>query len=171
MHNTYVIEQSSTDTLRSKYALLDTNFLLDALAFKEEAAEFIAQLRDLGCDLLTSRAVIVEALGGTKDSTLLGKKVNYLEALFGRSLSQIVSLPIERKLPATEDLLRFGRQCRKFSATDFELFLTLKKYQSSGIVLITRNHSDFSNKICERVGFITLLGDKEVRTYGVYRAR
>jgi hypothetical protein len=171
VHNTYLIESSSVEVLRSKHVLLDTNFLIDASIFKEEAAELVPQLRSLGCDLLTTRSVILETLGGTKDETALRKKIGYLEVLFGRSLGQIVSLPIERDLPANNDLLAFSRQCNKFSPTDFELFLTLKKYKSSGILLITRNHSDFTNKICDRTGFITLLGDKEIRTYGVYQAK
>ncbi|MGC1176536.1 MAG: hypothetical protein WA843_00535 [Candidatus Saccharimonadales bacterium] len=171
MHNAYLIEPSSVGALRSKHVLLDTNFLIDASIFKEEAAELIVQLRDLSCDLVTTKAVVVETLGGTTDETALRKKTTYLESVFGQQLDHIVSLPIERDLPTPNDLLAFSRQCNKFSNTDFELFLTLKKYKPSDILLITRNHKDFTDKICDRVGFITLLGNKEIRTYGVYRAK
>lgn len=170
MHNRYVIETDSVDVLRSKHLLLDANFLLDAGLFKQEAAGLIGQLDKLECDLLTTRSVLIEVVGGTKDATALQDRMDYLEILFGRPFANIVGLPIERDLPASSDLLAFSRQCNKFSPTDFELFLTLKKYRSSGILLITRNHTDFTNKICNRVGFITLLGNKEIRTYGIYQA-
>jgi hypothetical protein len=114
--------------------------------------------------------VITETLGGTKDGVALQKKIGYLEILFGRELNHIVSLPIERGLPSSSDTLAFSRQCNKFDPIDFELYLTLKKHKSSGILLITRNHKDFTSKICKRVGFITLLGDKEIKTYGIYQA-
>lgn len=171
MRNRYIIEADSIDVLRAKHLLLDTNFLLDAGLFKQEAAELISELDKLGCGLLTTRSVLVETLGGTKDETALKDRINYLEVLFGRPFASIVSLPIERNFPTSGDFLAFSRQCNRFSATDFELFLTLKKYKSSGILLITRNHSDFTSKICDRAGFITLLGDKEIRTYGVYQAK
>lgn len=170
MHNTYLIEHGSVEILRSRNVLIDTNFLIDATIFKKEAADLIGQLNSLGCNLLTTRAVIIETLGGTKDETHLKDKIDYVELLFSRPFDKIVSLPIERDLPNIKDLLSFSRQCNKFGTTDFELFLTLQKYKSSGILLITRNHSDFTNKICDRAGFITLLGDKEIRTYGIYQA-
>ncbi len=171
VHNTYLIEPGTVEVLRSKHALLDTNFLIDASIFEEEAAELVSQLQGLNCDLLTTRSVILEALGGTKDEARLNDKIAYLELVFGRPFANMVGLPLERDLPSKTDLLAFSRQCNKFSATDFELFLTLKKYKSSGILLITRNHSDFTSKVCNRAGYVTLFGDKEIRTYGVYQAR
>jgi rRNA-processing protein FCF1 len=171
MHNSYVIETSSVETLTEKPLLLDTNFIIDAIIFREEAVGLIAQLREINCELLTTRSVVVETLGGTKNETDLKAKVVHLELLFGKKLDKIVSLPIERDLPEIKSLLDYSRQCNKFGTTDFELFLTLKKYKHAGIMLVTRNHLDFTGRLFNRQGFITLLGNKEIRTYGLYTAR
>jgi len=159
------------ETLRSKYVLLDTNFLIDASMFRQEVGNLIDQLNSLGCSLLTTRSVILEALGGTNNENDLDDKLAYLEIVFGRPFNELERLPIERRLPDKAELLSFSRQCNKFATTDFELFLMLEKYKSSGILLISRNHKDFTSKICNRTGFITLLGNKEIRTYGIYQAK
>jgi hypothetical protein len=168
MHNSYVIETSSVGVLQSSFLLLDTNFLIDASIFRAEAVDLIAELRKMDCELVTTRAVLVEFLGGTKNPVEYDAKVLFVELLFGKTLDKIVSLPIDSKLPNKTDLLDFSRQCQKFAPTDFELFLTLKKYSHSSLILISRNHTDFTSRLFKRKGFITLLGDKEIRTYGLY---
>jgi len=168
MHNSYVIEQSSVGVLQSKFLLLDTNFLIDASIFSTEAVGLIAELRAMNCELVTTRAVLIEFLGGTKNLVEYQTKVEFVELLFGKTLDEIVNLPIDRGLPERNDLVKFSRQCKKFAATDFELYLTLKKYNHSNLVLISRNHTDFTTSLFKRQGFITLLGSKEIRTYGLY---
>jgi len=168
MHNSYVIESSSVGVLKAKFLLLDTNFLIDASIFSAEAVDLIAELRAMGCELVTTRAVLVEFFGGTKNLVEYQTKVEFVELLFGRTLDEIVSLPIDRSLPDRNDLVKFSRQCRKFAATDFELYLTLKKYSHNNLILVSRNHTDFTTSLFKREGFITLLGSKEIRTYGLY---
>ena len=118
MRNTYVIESSSEKVLQSKYVLLDTNFLIDASIFKREAADLFVRLKSLVSDLLVTRPVILETLGGTKNETDLNGKVVYLETVFSRPFNNIIGLPIERDLPASTDILSFSRQCNKFSQAD-----------------------------------------------------
>lgn len=168
MHNSYVIEQSSVGVLKSKFLLLDTNFLIDASIFSDEAVELIAELRSMDCELVTTRAVLIEFFGGTKNLVEYEAKVRFVELLFGKVLGQIVGLPIDKDLPDRNDMVKFSRQCQKFAPTDFELFLTLKKYNHGNLVLVSRNHTDFTARLFKREGFITLLGDREIRTYGLY---
>lgn len=168
MLNSYVIETNSVDVLRSKFLLLDTNFLIDASIFSTEAVGLIGDLRKMECELVTTRSVLIEFLGGTKNPDELDAKIRFVELLFGKSLAGIVALPIDKDLPPKTDILNFSRQCKRFAATDFELFLTLKKYSHDNLVLISRNHTDFTSRAFHRQGFITLLGDKEIRTYGIY---
>lgn len=171
MHNSYVIEASSVGVLKSKFLLLDTNFLIDASIFRAEAGDLIDKLRSLGCELVTTRAVLIEFLGGTKNLVEYQAKVEFVELLFGKPLADIVSLPIDKTLPDRNDLVKFSRQCHKFAPTDFELYLTLKKYNHGNLVLVSRNHTDFTTGdtgLFKRQGFITLLGNKEIRTYGLY---
>lgn len=168
MHNSYVIEQSSVGVLKSKFLLLDTNFLIDASIFSAEAVDLIAELQSMDCELVTTRSVLVEFFGGIKNLVEYETKVRFVQLLFGKSLDKIVGLPIDKELPERNDLVKFSRQCHKFAPTDFELYLTLKKYNHGNLVLISRNHTDFTTKLFKREGFITLLGDKEIRTYGLY---
>jgi hypothetical protein len=171
MDNSYVIETTSVGVLENCYLLLDTNFLFDGLLFPTELAELLAKLSDLSCNLITTRSVIIEFLGGTPNDELYDKKTVFLEQLFGKELGKIVSLPIEAALPNKEDFLVFSRQCNKFSYVDFEMYLTLKKYKHSKILMASRNHRDFTTAIFNRKGFMTLLSKKEIRTYGLYSSK
>jgi hypothetical protein len=168
MPNDYVIEEHSVGVLQSKFLLLDTNFLIDASIFPSEALGLVEKLRKLSCELVTTRAVIIEFLGGTRNRDHHKAKVDFLELLFGKALTNLVGLPIEARLPTQEEIISFSRQTNKFSPTDFELYLTLEKYSHGNLVLISRNHTDFTTKLFKREGFITLLGEKEIRTYGLY---
>ncbi len=168
MLNSYVIDKDSVVVLASKFLLVDTNFLIDASIFSGEVVDLIAAFRTMGCELITTRAVLLEFLGGTKNPVEYDLKVQFVELLFGKRLTEIVSLPIDKELPTKEDLVKFSQQCKKFAPTDFELYLTLKKYSHGNLLLISRNHTDFTARLFKRQGFITLLGDKEIRTYGLY---
>lgn len=145
--------------------------MIDGLAFAVELADLLSELRELYCDLITTRSSVVEFLGGTKNEELYEKKQIFLEKLFGKPLDKIVSLPIDSSLPTRKDFLVFSRQCNKFGYVDFELYLTLKRYRTSNIFLATRNHSDFTAELFKRHGFMTLLGKKEIRTYGLYSVK
>jgi hypothetical protein len=154
--------------LRSKFLLLDTNFLIDASIFRIEAVDLIAELRAMNCELVTTRAVLIEFFGGIKNLVEYQAKVEFVELLFGKPLDKIASLSINKELPARDDVVKFSRQCQRFGVTDFELYLTLKKYSHSNLILVSRNHTDFTSRLFKRPGFITLLGDREIRTYGLY---
>lgn len=153
---------------KSHFLLLDTNFILDGTLFENELADLLEELDKFGCQLLTIQSVLLETLAGTKNELDLSSKITYLEMLFKRPYWQIRPLPIDNDMPSNSDILNFSRQCHKFARTDFELYLALKKYRRSNLMLITRNHTDFTNKLFTRHGFITLLGAKEIRTYGLY---
>jgi len=171
MHNKYIIGDGSSALIKAKPLLLDTNFVIDTIIFNKESVDLIEQLRTLKCDLITTRAVLVETLGGTKDFDYINAKIKHLELLFQKPFEQIVKLPIEREMPDSDDVLKFSRQCNKFDTTDFELYLTLKKYQHTGIMLITRNHTDFTSALFDRNGYITLFSNKEIKTYGLYSVK
>src|SRR5690606_19550239 len=90
----------------------------------------------------------------------------FLETVFGKELAKAY-LPLDYDVPSTSDILHFSRQANRFSIVDYELYKTLKKY-GKRIALVSRNHKDFSTKICERISFVTLLGVSEIHTYGIY---
>lgn len=167
MNNSYVIDASSVDVLKRSHLLLDTNFLIDALMFASEFADLLLRLRELECDLITTRSVIIEYLGGTHDTKSYKKKVDFLELMFGKPVGSIISLPVD-SVPDEENLIAFSRQCNTFDPIDYELFLTMKKYHHSKILLMTRNHADFTTRLFKRSDFVTLLGAKQIRTYGLY---
>jgi hypothetical protein len=144
--------------------------LVDAYRLPVEFADLLEELVKLGCDIVTTKSIIIEFLGGTKGKADLEKKVSFLEKMFGRKFDDRPYLPLDRDTPDLQDILIFSRQANKFGIADFELYQTLKKYAST-IVLVSRNHKDFTQKITERISFITLLGDAEIHTYGLYKCR
>lgn len=164
--NTFVIDSASVESFSGRTLLLDTNVLIDAYRLPAEFYNLTQELAAIGCDFITTKSIALEFLGGTKDTVHMQKKQEFLETLFGRQLKQTY-LPLDRGEPDTDSLLMFSRHAQNFSIADFELYCTLKKY-SRRIALVTRNHRDFPSTLVDRVSFITLLGNAEVHTYGIY---
>lgn len=166
MPNSFVIDTTTQSSFRGRTLLLDTNALIDAFRLPAEFYDLAAELAGMGCDFVTTKSIAIEFLGGTTDKSDLDKKKEFLEATFNKQLGKIY-LPLDHTEPDLDDILKFSRQANKFGIADYELYCTLKKYGDK-IALITRNHKDFSTSLTTRIGFITLLGDKEIHTYGVY---
>ncbi len=171
MQSKFVIDGSTKKDFAGRTLLFDTNALIDAYRLPVEFFELLQEFELLECDVATTKSITIEFLGGTTDSDDMDKKIAFLEIIFGKKLSgDNFYLPLARDFPDKDDFLTFSRAANRFSPTDFELFRTMKKYQHS-LVLISRNHKDFSTKLADRISFITLLGKSEIHTYGVYRAK
>lgn len=166
MPTSFVIDHETRQLFTGRTLLLDTNALLDAFRLPAEFYDLANEFAKLGCDLVTTKTIAIEFLGGTSDKDNLDKKKKFLEITFNKELKNIY-LPLDHNEPDTDDILNFSRQANKFSIADYELYCTLKKYDKR-IALVTRNHKDFSTTITTRISFITLLGIKEIHTYGVY---
>lgn len=170
VHNKFIIDQGSAHLLKNKTLLLDTNALIDAYRLSTEFVALLDEFVTLGCDLTATRSVIIEFLGSTTDAQIIKGKAELIEMIFGKKLtSNTFYLPLDHKMPELETFLIFSRQVKNFSAIDFEIYRTMQKYRSH-LLLVTRNHKDFSTKLVERISFITLLGTAEIHTYGVYKA-
>ena len=166
MPTSFVIDGSTKKAFSGRTLLLDTNALLDAYRLPAEFYDLANEFAELDCDLVTTKSIIIEFLGGTTDKANMDKKRQFLELTFGKKLAAIY-LPLDHAEPNTDDLLAFSRQANKFAVPDFELYCTLKKY-GSRIALMSRNHKDFSTRLTKRISFITLLGASEIHTYGIY---
>jgi|GEM_PF-3884112 len=166
MPNNFVVDVATKSAFAGRTLLLDTNALLDAFRLPAEFYDLANEFARLNCDLVTTKSIVLEFLGGTTDENHLKLKREFLELTFGKKLANIY-LPLEHSEPNLDDLLAFSRQANKFSTPDYELYCALKKY-AKNIALISRNHKDFSTKLTNRISFITLLGTSEIHTYGVY---
>lgn len=169
MPTSFVIDSASKNAFAGRTLLLDTNALLDAYRLPAEFYDLANKFAELGCDLVTTKSIVLEFLGGTTDEENINKKKEFLEVTFGKKLAAIY-LPIDHTEPDIKELLAFSRQANKFTIPDYELYCTLKKY-GARIALISRNHKDFSTSLIKRISFITLLGASEIHTYGVYAYR
>lgn len=167
VQHSFVIDTHTESALKDRALLLDTNALLDAYRLPSEFYDLTKKLVSLGCDYTTTRTIIIEFLGGTKDEDNLKQKKKFLEVLFGTDIEKIFYLPMNKQELDLNQLLDFSRHANKFSIADFELYQTIKKYGDK-VALISRNHKDFSTSLMERISFITLLGKAEIHTYGVY---
>ena len=166
MQNSFVIDANSRSTFKNKTLLLDTNALIDAFRLPAEFYDLANEFATMGCDLVTTKTIALEFLGGTKDKSSIKIKQEFLELTFGKKLAAVY-LPLDHTEPDISDILTFSRQANKFSIADYELYSTCKRY-GERIALVTRNHKDFSAKLMERISFITLLGNAEIHTYGIY---
>lgn len=166
MPSSFVIDTTTSTSFSNRWLLLDTNALIDAYRLPSEFVDLANSFGEMGCTLITTHEIVLEFLGGTQDSSNMQKKKEFIEKLFGRTVGKVY-LPIDQNAPDIETLLEFSRQASSFSIADYELYLTLKKYGVK-IALVTRNHKDFSTTLTKRISFITLLGNKEIHTYGIY---
>lgn len=166
MPNSFVVDEATKESFAGRTLLLDTNALIDAFRLPAEFYDLATEFARLNCDLVTTKSIVLEFLGGTTDQTNIEKKKQFLEVTFGRTIDKTY-LPLDHSAPNLQDLLQFSRSANKFSVADYELYCTIKKYQKR-IALVSRNHKDFSTKLARRISFITLLGTSEIHTYGIY---
>lgn len=170
LQNKFVIDNKSETLLKNKLLLLDTNALIDAYRLPNEFYLLLKEFESLDCAVVTTKTICGEFIGGTKNPQSLNQKVAFLEELFGKKLhSENLFLNTNSTFPESKDFLEFSRQANKFSLVDFEIFTLLK--QLNDVLLISRNHKDFTTRLVYRISFITLLGIAEIHTYGVYQAK
>lgn len=150
-------------SVKGKHILLDTNLFRDA-ANKSTLLDFFNTLKSHGATLITIDFVKYELLKGSFD-------LNKFKAR-EQSINNIVDVIVPVTPPVYskvyELIKEYGIEGTAISVTDLFLGAMLMLYKSN-LFLITRDTTDFIQRIFELTAIINVPHAKGIFTYGVYQ--
>jgi len=146
-----------------KHILLDTNVFIDAFNNPEKFAKFFNELKDNHSTIVTIKPVLHEFFKGAQDDKKLKEKILYAEEITD------TILPFSEDIYKNVDTLikKYREKGKSLSTVDLMLGAYLMKY-GENIFLLTKDTTDFSNKIFEFVSHVHLVHDKGVHILGLY---
>lgn len=152
-------------TLKDKHILLDTNLFRDSAAKPTIFNDFFNKLKSAGVTLTTIDFVKIEMLKGFSNED----KYKATEKLI-MDITDDITIPIQSQTFSTvyELVREYGIEGTALSITDLFLGALLKQYKSN-IFLISRDTTDFIQRIFKLVDIINVPHSKGIFTYGVYQ--
>lgn len=142
--------------------LIDTCFFLDANFHPNVFGSYVDKLKKDENDLLTIGPVKLEFIR-TKSKADLFKKQEYIN----RVVDTMLPIDLEVDRVALGLMSEYGADLDGVSVVDIYLAACLKRYR--GLLLFTRNHTDFPTHLFERVSLYNFNLPKNVNTYAFYR--
>lgn len=161
-----IIPQDFLPSLKNKHLLLDANVFRDAFNKPTIFTTFFNQLQSNDTTLVTIDLVKYELLKGSTTATKYEERE--------KAISEIIdaTLPITEKTHGlvSELIILYGEYGAALSLTDLFLGATLNQYRKN-IYLLTRDTTDFIEKIFNLSCILNLPHSKGIITYGVYTAK
>ncbi len=151
-------------SLKDKHILLDTNIFIDASSRPKIYGEFFNTLRSHDITLATIDLVQLEFLKGSSNRTKYDEKKIYLND----TIDVILPTQSEEYKNAYELLLEFGIDGKAVSNTDLMLASLLKRF-GKNIFLLTRDTTDFIERMFNLQYIINCPHPKGIFTYGIYQ--
>ncbi len=150
--------------LKNKHLLLDTNILRDAANKPAVFNHFFNELKKSDVTFATIDVVKYELLKGSVDSVKYKAREKHINDIID------VIIPC---VPKTFDLVyeliqSYGIDGSALNVTDLLLGATLMQY-GSNICLITRDTTDFMQKIFDLPFVVNATHEKGIFTYGIYQ--
>jgi len=150
-------------SIKGKHLLLDTNVFIDAFAHPKVFGDFFNELKSNDNVVVTLESVKIEFLTGSSNIEKYTQREEYMDKI------------IDAYLPITPDTLtkafqlitELGIDGSSISVTDYQLGSCLKKYKKN-ICLITKNTSDFPQRVFSVLGVVNFPFNKGIQTYGFY---
>ncbi|MCL5970146.1 MAG: hypothetical protein M1450_01420 [Patescibacteria group bacterium] len=150
--------------LKNKHLILDTTVFRDAAVKPTVFENFFNKLKEANIVLTTNDFVKFELLKGSSDSSKYKAKEKVINDIIDVSLP-VLSQTCELVYDLIED---YGIDGTSLSITDLTLGATLMQYKEN-IYLMTRDTTDFIQKIFHLVFVINAPHPKGIFTYGVYQ--
>lgn len=150
--------------LKSKHLLLDTNVFRDAVSKPTVFLRFFHDLKNADVTLATIDFVKYELLKGSADKEKYQQKEKFIHDIID------VIIPVTPKtIELVYVLIReYGIDGASLTLTDLLLGATLMHY-GKNICLLTRDTTDFIQKIFELSSVVNIPNAKGIFTYGVYQ--
>lgn len=150
--------------IKGKHLLLDTNLFRDAAVKPNVFNDFFSQLKSLDVTLVTIDLVKYELLKGSSSSEKYIAKEELINGIVDAILPTSTSL-----YSKVYELIKiYGIEGTAVNITDLFLGAMLMQYKPN-IFLITRDTTDFIQRIFELSSVINIPHSKGIFTYGVYQ--
>jgi len=150
--------------LKGRQLLLDTNIFRDAAGKPTVFGDFFNLLKENDTALTTADFVKFELLKGSADDSKYAAKEVLIDDIID------VTLPItSQTFKIVYELIKeYGIDGTGVTITDLFLGALLKQY-GSNVTLLTRDTSDFIQKIFNLAFVVNVPHQKGILTYGVYQ--
>ncbi|HET7099281.1 MAG TPA: hypothetical protein VFI61_03555 [Patescibacteria group bacterium] len=161
---TIQIPSTFLTSIKDKYLLLDTNLFRDAAVRPSVFNEFFNRLKSSGVSLITIDLVKYELLKGSSDL----EKYKAKEKLINDVVDSIIPM-IPQIYSNVHGLIKeYGIEGTAVNITDLFLGAMLMQYKPN-IFLITRDTTDFIQRIFDLSSIINVPHAKGIFTYGIYQ--
>lgn len=153
------------DSLKNKHLLLDANIFRDFASKPSVFTSFFIDLKKSGVTLTTLDFIIIELLKGSADITKYKEKEKLIN-----DITEGVIIPINQEmiLNAYKLIKQYGIDGASISVTDIILGASLIQFKKN-LFLLTRDTTDFLQRIFELSSIINIPCSKGIFTYGVYQ--
>jgi len=151
-------------SLTNKHLLLDTNIFRDAAVNHSVFIEFFNQLKSNNTTIVTTDFVKYELLKGSANPSKYNDKEQLIHTIID------MTIPIQSTMiTVAYNLIReYGIDGAALSVTDLVLGAVLMQYKQ-GIFLMTRDTTDFTQKVFDLKYIINAPFSKGIFTYGIYQ--
>jgi hypothetical protein len=151
------------EDLKGRYLFFDTNALIGGINYPDLFVELLNELKRNGCAFLTIPQVRYEFTRGSDSLKIYEERLQYLKDL------EVEVYPIDAHLKDFQELAFITHRVSKnASYTDYLLGVCLCKFPTA--FLITADCKDISSDLFDRKHLVTIDTDKDLTTYGIYRA-
>ncbi len=161
---TIQIPSTFLTSIKGKHLLLDTNLFRDAAVKPNVFNDFFSQLKSLDVTLITIDLVKYELLKGSSSPGKYIAKEEFINGIVDAVLPTYA--PLYSKV--YELIKIYGIEGTGVNITDLFLGAMLMQYRPN-IFLITRDTTDFIQRIFELSSIINVPHSKGIFTYGVYQ--
>lgn len=156
--------QKFLTSLKEKHLLLDTNFFRDVAVKPTIYNDFINELKSSDVTLATIDLVKYELLKGSSNRDKYDAKIKLIDDI----VDVIIPLSAQTYSEVYKLIIEYGIEGTPVGITDLFLGAVLKQY-GQNIFLLTRDTTDFIQRIFELNSIVNVPRSKGIFTYGIYQ--
>ncbi|MBI2029791.1 hypothetical protein HYT02_05215 [Candidatus Gottesmanbacteria bacterium] len=151
-------------TLKGKYLLLDSNLFIDSISKPTVFKEFLNGLKEADITLTTLELIKFELLKGSANLNKYAEKEN----LIGNIIDVLLPIVPQTSILVFELIKKYGIDGTGLTITDLFLGAMLIQYKKN-MYLMTRDTTDFIQRIFDLAFVINIPHGKGIYTYGIYQ--
>jgi len=156
--------QNLLASLKNKHLLLDTNVFRDFANKSSVFTLFFNNLKKADCTLATTDFIKYELLKGSATTNKYKEK----EDLINQIVDVVIPITSQNFTLAYELIQQYGIEGTGVSVPDLFLGTLLKQYKTN-IYLMSRDTTDFIQKIFTLSDIVNIPNAKGIYTYGIYQ--
>jgi len=153
-------------SIKDKYILLDSNIFIDSISKPTDYGNFFNEMKRSNVTLVTIDFVKYELLKGAANREKYDERLKLINSIVD------TCLPITKKTHQLVDELINEYKIEGTALSVVDLFLGALLYQyGQNLYLLTRDTTDFIQRIFDLAHIINVPNSKGINTYGVYKKK